>query len=388
MLDSSAGHEFGNVLEIEPSILSGTLRLPPSKSHSMRWLTLASMDNSPTRIEMWEIGEDVQALIDCLTNLGIKWDGLTMTGGQLNPPNTVLDCKNSGTALRFLIAQAATCGFQITLDGDSSLRARSSLHLVESLGINAKSLSENYEYPLQINGPFSAKSVHIDVSKTSQFHSALMLMAPRTSGFTIEIYGDAVSRKHSDLTWELCKKTGAVNPGEAWEVNCPDVVIPSDASMMAFARLAGLDIENAPDSSDAIGHDLNNTFLRDSNDLITPMAAWLALGDGGTISGAKHAAFKESNRITKTAELLSKFGITSKINEDGITVPGGQIPVRPQGVVETYGDHRIQMTAILLASRCGGMIEGANLHKVAWPSFLEQLFSLGLNVKNQPWRPK
>ena len=384
MSDSSAGREVGNLLEIEPSILSGTLRLPPSKSHSMRWLTLASMDQSPSRIEMWEIGEDVQAMIDCLTNLGIKWDGMTMTGGDLKPSNSVLDCQNSGTALRFLIAQAATCGFPITLDGDASLRARSSLHLVESLGISAQSLSENSEYPLQLTGPFTAKSVNIDVSKTSQFHSAMMLMAPRTNGFKINTHGEAVSRKHSDLTWDLCKKTGAVIPGEPWVVNCPDVVIPSDASMMAFAKLSGLDVENAPEVVDSIGHDLDNKFLRDSNDLITPMAAWLALGEGGTISGAKHAAFKESNRITKTAELLSKFGITSTINDDGITVLGGQKPVRPQGIVETFDDHRIQMTAILLASICGGIIEGATLHKVAWPSFLEQLVNLGLKVKNQP----
>ncbi len=342
------------------------------------------MDESPTRIEMWEIGEDVQAMIDCLTNLGIKWDGMTMTGGDLKPSNSVLDCQNSGTALRLLIAQAATCDFPITLDGDASLRARSSLHLVESLGISAQSLSENSEYPLKLTGPFTAKSVNIDVSKTSQFHSAMLLMAPRTNGFKINTHGEAVSRKHSDLTWDLCKKTGAVIPGEPWVVNCPDVVIPSDASMMAFAKLSGLDVENAPEVADSIGHDLDNKFLRDSNDLITPMAAWLALGEGGTISGAKHAAFKESNRITKTAELLSKFGITSTINDDGITVLGGQKPVRPQGIVETFDDHRIQMTAILLASICGGIIEGATLHKVAWPSFLEQLVNLGLKVKNQP----
>ncbi len=384
MSDSNASHGVRKFLEIEPSVLSGTLKLPPSKSHSMRWLTLASMDQSPTKIEMWEIGEDVQAMINCLIGLGIDWDGLIMTGGNLNSPNAVLDCKNSGTALRFLIAQAATCDFTIILDGDASLRARSSLHLVESLGVSAKSLSENSEYPLQIDGPFSSKSVEIDVSKTSQFHSALMLMTPRTNGFRIETSGDAVSRKHSDLTWDLCKKTGAVNPGTPWLVKCPDVVIPSDASMMAFAKLAGLGVENPPDSSDAIGHDLENQFLRDSNDLITPMAAWLALGKGGTISGAKHAAFKESNRITKTAELLSKFGIKSKINEDGIALPGGQQPIKPQGIVETYGDHRIQMTAIILASKCGATIEGANLHKVAWPTFLEQLTSLGLKLKVHP----
>jgi|TARA_B100001758_G_scaffold158816_1_gene136862 3-phosphoshikimate 1-carboxyvinyltransferase len=384
MPESTEGSGGSDLLDIGPSILSGMLKLPPSKSHSMRWLTLASMDKSPTRIEMWEVGEDVQAMIDCLTKLGIVWDGSVMTGGEFKPPTDVLDCKNSGTALRFLIAQSASCDFPITLDGDASLRARSSLQLIESLGINVEHYSNDSEYPLKLKGPFDAKSVLIDVSKTSQFHSALMLMAPRTNGFTIATKGDAVSRKHSELTWDLCQKTGAIKPGIPWIVKCPDVVIPSDASMMAFAKLAGLGVENGPDASETIGHDLENKFLRDSNDLITPMTAWLALGEGGTISGAKHAAFKESNRITKTAELLSKFGITSTINEDGITVPGGQQPIRPKGIVETYGDHRIQMTAILLASKCGGMIEGANLHKVAWPSFLEQLISLGLNLNIQP----
>ena len=191
-------------------------------------------------------------------------------------------------------------------------------------------------------------------------------------------------RKHSKLTLDLCQQTGAKKPGLPWSVKCPDIVIPSDASMMAFAKLAGIKVENKPDSVDLIGHDLENTILRDSNDLITPMAAWLALGEGGTISGAKHAAFKESNRITKTVELLSRFGIDSTINEGGISVSGGQIPIRPDGLVETYGDHRIQMTAILLASICGGLIEGADLHKVAWPSYLEQLIGLGLKVKDQP----
>ena len=100
------------------------------------------------------------------------------------------------------------------------------------------------------------------------------------------------------------------------------------------------------------------------------MAAWLALGDGGRITGASHAAYKESNRITKTVELLSKFDIKSTAETDGITIPGGQIPKVPEGVVETHDDHRLQMTAILLASISGGKIRSSNLHKVAWPSFL------------------
>ena len=147
-------------------------------------------------------------------------------------------------------------------------------------------------------------------------------------------------------------------------------------------KLAGLEVENTPEDSDLIGHNLEHLELRDSNDLITPMAAWLALGQGGTITGAKHAIYKESNRIVKTAELLSRFGIESKITDDGLIVAGEQMPNRPEGIIETYGDHRIQMTAILLASICGGAVEGANLHNVAWPSFVEQLRNRGLQVEN------
>ncbi len=372
------------VLEINPSKLSGTLKLPPSKSHCMRWLTLASMDNTPTRISMWEIGEDVQALIDCLLELGIEWDGEFVKGGELCQPSSKLDCKNSGTALRFLIGQAATCDFKIVLDGDSSLRARSSLHLTKSLGIEFNSKGDDFEYPMEITGPFNLKSVEIDVSKTSQFHSSVLLMAPRTDGFSITTKGDPVSRKHSDLTWNLCKSTGAEIPGQPWNVSCPDVTIPPDASMMAFAKLANLNVENAPDSSDLIGHFLDSTDLRDSNDLISPMAAWLALGEGGTITGAKHAVYKESDRITRTADLLSQFSIKSTINSDGLHIPGGQEPKKPDGIVETYGDHRIQMTAILLASICGGLVQGSDLHNVAWPSYLNQLIDCGLDVIVHP----
>ena len=67
----------------------------------------------------------------------------------------------------------------------------------------------NQEYPLRLNGPFNSEKVEIDLSKTSQFHSALLLMAPRTEGFELVTYGDAVSRNHSALTWELCRQTGA-----------------------------------------------------------------------------------------------------------------------------------------------------------------------------------
>jgi len=373
------------VLIIEPSALVGTMELPPSKSHAMRWLVLASMDSNPTKIEMSEIGTDAQSMIRCLSQMGIPFEDGVMSGGILQRPISVLNCANSGTAFRFLLAQAATCDFPIMLDGDDSLRARSSLHLIETLGINISKGHGSEEAPVLLKGPFTSSEVNIDVSTSSQFHSALLLMAPRANGFELKTTGSPVSSRHSDLTWDLCQLTGATEPGQPWKVECPDVVIPSDASMMAFAMLAGLEVSNRPKAEDSIGHEVlfeggAVIDLTDANDLICPLAAILALQEGGTITGAAHASLKESNRILRTVELLECFGLKAEAREDGLAVDGGQIPIRPKGIVETHSDHRLQMTAVLLAAKTGGVIDGAGLHMVAWPSYLSQLQECGLDV--------
>ena len=372
-------------LTIKKSNLNGTFCLPPSKSHAMRWIILASMSKTPTRIEMTEIGRDVNALLKCLNQLGIGYENGIITGGELVEPSGPLNCENSGTAFRFLLAQSATCDFTVTLDGDESLRVRSSLPLVQALGVSTSVNSSNLFAPISIEGEFEKKEIEVDVSKSSQFLSSILLMTPRTNGFSLITKGAPVSRKHSQLTWDLCQATGAKKQGEPWEVVCPEVVIPSDASMMAFAKLAGLDVENQPLVNDAIGHDVWNQTgefdLTDANDLITPLAAYLALGSGGKIIGAKHATFKESNRIKCTASLLSDFGLDVETTEDGLIIKGGQNPTSPIEIVNTFGDHRIQMTAILLAARVGATIDNSTLHEIAWPSYLQQLENLGLQFE-------
>ena len=57
-------------ISIKPSKLVGSLKLPPSKSHAMRWLLLASMDSNPTEIKMHEIGKDVQAMLKLGRSMG------------------------------------------------------------------------------------------------------------------------------------------------------------------------------------------------------------------------------------------------------------------------------------------------------------------------------
>ena len=131
--------------------------------------------------------------------------------------------------------------------------------------------------------------------------------------------------------------------------------------------------------------------LRDANDLITPLTAMLALGEGGRISGAPHAAFKETNRLTGTVALLKQFGLTAIQTDDGgLTVDGGQRLQTPTAVVETFDDHRMQMTALVLATACDDKvrIEGPTLHEVADPDAVERLRAAGVRIEeslHQPW---
>ena len=372
----------GDVITVFASELKGALQLPCSKSHALRWLVLAANDPSPTRVIMSEIGEDVKSMIQCLEKLGIRYDSETVYGGDLTEPSSELNVGNSGTTLRFLIAQCATCDFKVLLDGDESIRSRSSRGLCQSLSLLGD------KTPLYSGSTAILQNIEIDVSNSSQFLSALLLATPRMNGpRNISTIGSAVSRRHSDLTWRLCQETGAIQQGHPWVVKCPsEVLIPADASMMAFAILAGLDVSNPPTKEESLGHEIlfqnSNVYdLRDANDLVSPLAAHLCLTSGGEIMGAAHATLKESNRLSRTKELLQCFGLEVEQNQDGFKIQGNQKLHQPKKPVQTHGDHRLQMTAIVLGLKVGAEIEGAELHTVAWPSFVEQLSTLGAKIQ-------
>jgi 5-enolpyruvylshikimate-3-phosphate synthase len=117
----------------------------------------------------------------------------------------------------------------------------------------------------------------------------------------------------------------------------------------------------------------NTIDLRDANDLITPLAAAMAIGGGGQIIGTRHARHKETNRIEHTASMLSEFSIDVECTDDGLKIRGGQCPISPDGIVETNGDHRMQMAAVILATKVGAEIRGSRLHEVSFPEFLDYI---------------
>ena len=365
-----------------------------------------------------------------------SWVVVGVGSNGLKAPGTVLHSGNSGTALRILIGLASRWSTPVMLDGDASLRKRPFGVMIGALnsgGVNVSHGTGPEQLPLLIQGPMSFdQPIQLDATVSSQpVTSWLIASAGASTPARLTLTGTAVSQRHAELTMDLCRSLGAsierngdglvVQP---WSPVFEHVEIdmPSDASMMAFPLLAALvcntkvTLANTPAFEDSLGHELLVEYaaslgltceggvwypsdetsdavmlnLRDANDLITPLSAMLALGHGGTISGAAHAAHKESNRLEKTLDLLQAYGLHGSVTTEGLVLEGGQQLSLPGSVVRTWDDHRLQMTAIVLAMGVEGevLIEGDRLHCVADPAAASRWAELGVDVGahlHQPW---
>ncbi len=343
-------------------------------------------------------------------------------------PASVLNAANSGTALRFLAGIAARMEGPIMLDGDLSLRQRDSEALWDSLkqaGIEVSIGQGKERLPVILSGPWKeeqlAQGIELDISRSSQPLSSWMLAsASLPMDVELKLQGKGVSNRHSKLTAEMIQLTGGkveLNGAQCllspWTPSLEEAyTVPGDASMTSFAFLAThcldaeIELHGWPGSEQAIGHEIlfdsaiecgikwdDDILLgvsskvpvtldvTDSNDILPPLAALLSLGCGGKIIGAAHAVHKESNRLSRTVEVLSYFGIEATLLADGIEVKGSQKPIMPQQPVPTFDDHRLFMTAVLLASKTGGEVIGHTLHHVADEAFVQRLQDAGVGIE-------
>ena len=407
----------GGSVRIAPKEINSPIQwqLAPSKSHMIRWLLLASQGTKDVKLNFSGTpGDDVESMARCLTQLGVnigkkesQWiiSGVGVDGYKR--PVSVLNCGNSGTALRLLTIAVARLNHPIMLDGDQTLRRRHSqtlLHILEYLDVKVSHGTGLESLPYLVHGPLKSGEVTLDISRSSQPLSSLLLSMPALdSKIRVNLAGQGVSRLHAQLSFELARKTGSKNQMDwrkhinlkPWVVECPDEIeIPSDRSLEAFAilykSLHEIDVEvtNLPSDDDSLGAEILVTCtdndmilndenfkinLRDSNDLVPPLSAILAIGKGGTITGASHARHKESNRIEKTSELLAQFGLTVTPTEDGLEIEGGQIPTSPNELVNTHADHRLWMTAACLATKVGATLSHPNCYEVSDPDFINKL---------------
>ena len=382
--------------------------LPPSKSHMIRWIALSSQCSTITRLIFRGVpGRDIISMADCVEEMGAsiereagQWK---IRGGKgvLIPPKANLDCGNSATAAKILSFLVACFDSSVVIDGDSSLRRRDFTQLSKSLkDLGCKVSSDRL--PLEITGPISGGRVRIDESLSSQIVTAIILAsAGLQKQIEVSLYGDAVSRWYRDLTIEICNDCGWSGILEEemvlsnWEVKTPKKVeIPPEISLFPLSVLFDLlhgtrsmnqDLTSLRSpvleaTSDALSSEKAEVNLRDSSDIIAPCAAIMALGTGGEILGAPHARGKESDRIASTVRLLSSFGMEANETDSGLKIPGGQLPSSPKRVFDCELDHRLAMTAGVIATKVGAYLSGYEISDVTHPGFFEMIVANGPRI--------
>lgn len=177
-----------NIQPIEHSI-NATISIIGSKSISHRALLLGAMASGSTEIFHLSPCHDVQITISALQSLGIAIIQTPTsviihgTRGSFPLSPNKLHFGDSGTSYRFFMALATRLTSPIRLEGSTRMAHRPIHELTRILregGANIHYLHTTNHSPIQVEGPFVGGKFAISLEESSQFASALMLIAPLT----------------------------------------------------------------------------------------------------------------------------------------------------------------------------------------------------------------
>lgn len=424
--------------------LAGEIVAPPDKSISHRALMLAALGSGTCEVRPLSEGEDNRSTRRILEALGVsvkvEGDSAFLEGVETPAAfariETPLDCGNSGTTMRLLSGILAAAGHPYTLTGDPSLcgRPMSRLLPLEAMGARISGRREGGKIypPITIAGGSLVGCRHDLPVASAQVKSALLFAGLFASGATTVLE----PKRSRDHTERMLRRLGVpVEVGEdgaltvrprstPWRADlievAPDVssaaffvaaavltkspslavrtaVNPTRTGFFDALRKMGLELDEEM-CGDVGGEPVarvrvtggtlrgavieGETALRAIDEL--PLLAGLAaFAEGRTeIRDAAELRVKESDRIAAAHRMLSAFGIRSTETPDGLIIEGG----RPEpGRVDSAGDHRMAMTAAVmaLATRGTSTIEGAEVANVSFPGFSERLSDLGARVRSR-----
>ncbi|MEN9325466.1 MAG: hypothetical protein RL414_1220, partial [Actinomycetota bacterium] len=198
--------------------LHARITIPGSKSVTNRALILAALADSPSLLRKPLHSRDSALMIGGLKALGIGIDeatngDLTITPAPLFGPAQI-DVGNAGTVMRFLPPVAAMAKGILHFDGDPRSHERPLgpvIAALESLGVSIEH-SGRYALPMTMNanGQLDGGTVDVDATSSSQFISALLLVAPATKkGITIRHTGKSLpSMPHIEMTVQMLREVG------------------------------------------------------------------------------------------------------------------------------------------------------------------------------------
>ena len=416
--------------EIKTSKITGRIICPPNKSYTHRAIFLAALSDGKSIVKNVLNSSDIKATISACNAFGVEVhednDIITIrnTIGS-TVQGSMIDAQNSGTTIRIAIAIAALSGGNTMLTGDKSLKKRPMQPILDSLQtLGVSSESDGGLPPITIKGKIKGNEVNIDGKISSQFISALLIIAPRLeNGLIINIQGELVSKPYIELTIAIMKEFGVIVNSEIpykkyvvkHQIYKPTTfTVPSDFSNLALLLASnvllgdGLEIEislgNLPQGDEAIidileelgvNVTLNGNIittkspkmltggrfdLSNTPDLL-PALAILSLKSSEPIEifNVKHARYKETDRIAIISRELKKIGIVVEEHEDGMTLTSNEN--LSSGELNSENDHRLFMAFSIAAMYIGDCtVTDPDSVQISYPNFISDMKNVGAQI--------
>lgn len=397
--------------------LSGTIQLPASKSISNRALIIHALSYSPYPIHNLSDSDDTKVLQAALFSNSSKFD-----------------IGHAGTAMRFLTAFLAKVVGEWEITGSERMKQRPIKILVDALtelGANIEYLGEEGCPPLKIFGShLKGKTIQLDGSVSSQYITALLLIAPTLEGgLTLNLRGDITSRSYIKLTLELMAKFGIryqwhkneiivpeqryfpidftceadwsgasywyqimalVDSGEILMENLVLNSLQGDADIAAWFEYFG--VESIQEKTGVILSKTKNNqpdrldldFIENPDVAQTMACLCVAKGIPFHFTGLKTLKIKETDRIAALQNELAKFGATLVEPAHGELAWDGKLDMETKEelpLVKTYHDHRMALAFAPMALAGLPMrIEDPMVVTKSYPGFWSDLKKIGFEV--------
>ena len=368
-----------------------------------------------------------------ITNLSNSDDTVSLLKG-IEQVDGIVDVHHAGTAMRFLTAYfASKKGVDIIITGSKRMQERPIRILVDALndlGADIHYLKNKGFPPLKIIGTdLNGSSVTLDAAISSQYISALMLIAPSLkNGLIINLAGEITSVPYIKMTLSLMRKVGVsgtfsnnkiqikpiktinsitVNVESDWSSasyyysiialsrnleltlnNFSKNSIQGDSKIISIYENLGVEtIFNKNDNSILLRHikteiiDSLSLNLNDTPDIAQTLAVTcFGLGIHCKLEGLKTLKIKETDRLLALKTELEKLGANVTFTEESITVFRSR-KIIENITIETYQDHRMAMAFAPLVLKVPINILEPNVVTKSYTTFWEDLLKIGIKVQ-------
>lgn len=419
------------LLKITKSQTGGQIKIPGSKSHTIRALFFASLAEGFSNIENPLISDDALSAVEVCRALGA--DIKTLDGkyvvkgfnGMPSTPEDIINVGNSGTTLRIGLSAASLGEGWSVFTGDHQIRSRPLGPLIKALnnlGAEAFSTRNNNMAPAAVRGRLKGGRTEID-AVTSQYLTSLLISAPLLEKDTEVIVTRLNEVPYVEMTmWWLDKlgiryvndslKSFTIYGGQRY--NPFEIIIPGDFSSATFflvlSAISGGEfyLENL-DMSDKQGDKSVIPILEsmgartsiignivhikgdklcgmeiDMNsipDALPAMAVAACFAEGETrLVNVPQARLKETDRIHVMCMELGKMGADIKELPDGLVIKKSKLTGCK---VNGHYDHRVVMALAVAGLNSEGVteIDTAEAMNVTFPEFVELIRCCGGKVE-------